>query len=357
VTAGQSSRDGSAALLGTDNGNALLVDQREGKVSRRYRLPVSVPLDNVFFVPRTHGVGLVASDVGRTWLVDGASGRIRRQIGASGSAGDSAGRWIVGVSGTGQVRLWNAETGARGPLLVDPRLQSVPSFSADGSYLVGIDKDGRVRLWSSPAGRLMHVFGYHKDGTLVGGGAAANDAAISPDHRWVVAAGIGGAVAWDRRHGWRPEQLDTADSTSTRVTFSPDSRRVLVGNATGITSEWDLVHHRRIATLEGHQSAVSAVSYNAAGTLVATGADDNTVRLWDATTGANVGVLYESGQPYALNFDASDTRLFSIASDNTARVYACLPCGDQRHLMRTAALLARRWLDARTYRQLFDAAH
>jgi WD40 repeat protein len=48
---------------------------------------------------------------------------------------------------------------------------------------------------------------------------------------------------------------------------------------------WDAHTGEPVRTLAGHKSGVGAVAFSPAGTTVASGSGDGTVRLWDARTG------------------------------------------------------------------------
>ena len=72
---------------------------------------------------------------------------------------------------------------------------------------------------------------------------------------------------------------------------------------------WNPTTGQEVQKLEGHTSFVSAVAFSQDGSLLASASDDQTVRLWNPTTGQEVQKFENMGYITTLNITNDDKNL------------------------------------------------
>jgi CHAT domain/WD domain, G-beta repeat len=70
-----------------------------------------------------------------------------------------------------------------------------------------------------------------------------------------------------------------------------------------------------------HKGGVGGVVFSPDGTRLATASDDNTARIWDATTGQELTRVSHEGRVVGVAFSPDGTRLATASTDKTARIW------------------------------------
>ena len=81
------------------------------------------------------------------------------------------------------------------------------------------------------------------------------------------------------------------------VAFSPDGKTLASGSEDETIKLWDVATGKEQATLKGHTHAVCSVAFSPDGKTLASGSGDKTIKLWDVATGKEQATLKGHTEP------------------------------------------------------------
>jgi WD40 repeat protein len=391
------SADGSLAsvLYGR---NVRLIDAATGSVRHAYphRGAVSTAISRDNRRVLTGG----ADDTVRVW--SGQSGRrihtLTEQVGHAVSVAYSPDGAFVASAGTdGSGRIWrSSDWGLNSVLSGHAHALTNVAFSTDGEHVVTTGKDGTARVFHAETGAPLVTMSGHKDwvtSAVFTGGAGSSVVTSSPD---------GTARVWDAVFQPELDKLARLPSRVTTVEITEDDqvraatidrqlyvlnaatgealerepgpgrrpRRVVGPDGTIATIRGRTVELRsdgRTTVLRGHRDRVTSASFSRFGTLLLTASLDHDARIWNISTGEQVGLLQHNtavhdaefspdgrwivtaalraglwdakdgtivlrlqgheGSVTAAAFDSSGRTIVTGGADGTVRTYACDICG------------------------------
>jgi WD40 repeat protein/predicted Ser/Thr protein kinase len=236
----------------------------------------------------------------------------------------------AGWEGGGQegvLEIWQAADGKKVASLVGQKGEAHSlAFSPDGRRLATGNADGVVRVWEVPGGRLLQTLRGHRQEVVA--------VSLDPDGKQVLGLG---ADAWLRRwdpatgketHAVRLAGLEVVMPLG--LAFSPDGDALAVGLSSGqnTVAVWNATTGKKTATFRGHTSPVSSAAFSPDGRTVASGSGvaifgmDGDIKLWDLKTGKERLTLRgHKGEVFGLAFSPDGERLVSGSADGAVKVW------------------------------------
>jgi WD40 repeat protein len=185
---------------------------------------------------------------------------------------------VLAAAGIG-IKIWNTTTETalpRGQMNLDWSNQTTAlAFSPDGKTLVSGDISGQVRLWDAHTGALLSklqetdVDATHPYGHL-------SNLIFSPDGTMIVYGGSSEIKFWDAVSGSLLFSLPKG-GFETAVAFSPDGALLASLNDNQLEL-WDVHSHEKLTSIE--RPNATHLAFSSDGRYIVTGGYDGLLRVW-----------------------------------------------------------------------------
>ncbi|NUQ05820.1 MAG: TIR domain-containing protein, partial [Anaerolineae bacterium] len=362
------SPDGYTVAAAENNGNASLWDGRSGRRLRIFRGGGLYPLTNAAFSPDGLSLYTGARDgSARRWFVRSGAEAARYTLFNNGAGAaaltfspDGRRALLGGGADDPALAVWNLETDQPEHHLeghADAIIDIETQIDADGRLIaLSAGWDRLLRMWDIDAGAALRTYDLgailiptldlHSDGrrALVSVYGADPRAGVldletgemtqrydlglgvyvvslySPDEAQVFIGGatvdgIAGGALLDAATG---ETLITFDalvaSAVNSAVFSADGTRLLIGTQDGQIVEYALPGGGEVRRYVGHTDTIAGMTFSPDGRWMLSAGYDDSVRVWDAATGALLFTLAMDDDGRGVGF-APDGRLFTVSRD------------------------------------------
>ncbi|MBN1148625.1 MAG: protein kinase [Anaerolineales bacterium] len=220
-------------------------------------------------------------------------------------------RLLAAASASGQYNIYEyAPDVFQGSLQRAQASGISPGFSAAGDRILLVTRIHQLQIRSIPGWNVLEEWGPPDEGV--------NRVALSPDGRLAAIASYEGVITLREAGGAYLRTFSRQVFEVPCLAFSPDGSLLASGSDEPSVRIWRIsdgvLQHR----LRGHTGKVLAVAFAPGGRLLASGSADDSVRIWDLTSGELLQTLQGHTQDvFSLAFSPDGQLLASGSGDNT----------------------------------------
>ena len=230
---------------------------------------------------------------------------------------------------TSTVQVADGSTGRAVFTLPATAVQDV-TFTPDDRFLVVVDSSGGLHVVDLADHRVVVGHGWPQ--SCPGGG---DPPAISAHDALVAVYTFCGQVTVGHLADARPFETFNQHQQLSRIAFDPAGHRLALASWDSSVTVVDVTTDRPVLELIGHARGVTGVTYTATGGYIITSSGDDTLRVWDATTGQLMQVDRDDSALGDVSSSPDGRWVAEENGNNEVRVWAV--CPDCRH---PSALLA-----------------
>ena len=221
--------------------------------------------------------------------------------------------WLVSGGDDKSARMWDCRTGK---MMGSPLLgQTINSVCTDGQRIVSGCDNGTICIWSCATCELI--------GVPINAGKCVHTVALSNGGR--IAAGVGSNVCiFDIEPRREIASMKGHTGHVLAVAFSPNGSQIASGAEDNTIRVWDVQTRKQRYRLDGHTSIVRTVTFSPDAYWIVSGSDDNTVRVWNPKTGqpADPPLIRHTSYIQGVAFSPNGLQLISGSLDNTIQIWA-----------------------------------
>jgi RNA polymerase sigma factor (sigma-70 family) len=273
----------------------------------------------------TDGTSILSAAGNGVYVWDLATGKERRRFQhgspVSSFACSADGRLLASGCQDGTIHVWDAATGQelrsflahkdKAPGWIGPTAVFVSGFTPDGRQIVSTGSDETLRLWDAASCEKIREFG--KNG-------AVGSVTLSPDGKTLAGAVKNDQSCdlclWEVATGRERKRRPQPGKQILASVFSPDGRMLAIAGGEKDSQKpcdiqlWDADAEKLIRTLRGHKGWAHCLFAPDGKTLVtiALSNRDGPARLWDVSTGREIGRIGDSNSVFTQLFFCPDGR-------------------------------------------------